>query len=183
MTALNLFPYRGHALQHQVNQFQRNIIVSAIVSVLLAIGMATFINHVDGLQPSSSAQLTHQVAFGQEFERRTGAERARPWLETIESVKLESRQRQEIISLLQTHTIKSAEGVFLGQFQWSVDGLVIDLWAASPELVSAWAQLVQTLPGLEPSYTQELLLDAAPNPLGLSTYRVRIQMDPRRPKN
>jgi hypothetical protein len=182
MTALNLFPYRGHALQRQVNQLQRLIVVSATASVLLAIGLAAFIKHVDGLQPSISAKLNHQVAFVQEFERRTDTERARPWLETSEPVKRDRNQRLEIISLLQTHTIKSLEGVFLGQFQWSADGLVIDLWAASPELVSAWVQWVKKILVLEPSYTQELLLDAAPNPLGLSTYRVRIQMDPRRSK-
>jgi len=182
MTALNLFPYRGHALQRQVNQLQRLIVVSATSSVLLAIGMAAFVKHIDGLQPSSSVHFSHQEAFDQEFEHKSGIERARQWLETIEPVKLESRQHLEIFSLLQTHAIKSAEGVFLGQFQWSVDGLVIDLWAASPELVSAWAQWVQTLPGLEPPYNQELLLNAPPNPLGLSTYRVRIQMAAGRPK-
>jgi hypothetical protein len=183
MKGLNLFPYREHALQRQVTQFQRDVAVSAVASLLLAVALATMASHIDWLWPSGSGRLSHQVAFAHEMERRTGVERARQWLEAIEPVKIERKQRLQVLRLLHTLTTEPVDGVFLGQFQWSTEGLEVDLWAASPELVSNWAQLVQTLPGFEPSYTQEAVLDATPNPLGLPTYRVRVRMiaDPTRP--
>jgi hypothetical protein len=176
MRGLNLFPYREHALQRRVTQFQRDVALSAAASLLMAVGLGTMARHVDWLWPSGSGRLSHQVAFAHEMERRTGVERARQWLETIEPVKIERRQRLQVLRLLHTLTTEPVDGVFLGQLHWSIVGLEVDLWAASPESVSNWAQLVQTLPGFEPSYTQEALPDALPNPLGLPTYRVRLRM-------
>jgi hypothetical protein len=176
MKGLNLFPHRELALQRQVTQFQRDLVVSAIVSLLLAVGVGAMVRHADWLWPSSSGRSNQQMAFTQELERRTGVERARQWLETLEPVKIERRQRLQVLRLLNTLTTEPVEGVFLGQFQWTIEGIEVDLWAVSPESVLAWLQRVQTVPGFDPTYNQEALLDAAPNPLGLPTYRVRIQM-------
>jgi len=176
MKGLNLFPYRELNLQRQVTQFQRDLVVSAIVSLLLAVGVGAMVRYADWLWPSSSGRPNQQMTFTQELERRTGVERARQWLEAIEPVKIERRQRLKVLRLLHTLTTEPVDGVFLGQFQWAIDGLEVDLWAASPESVSTWVQLVQTVPGFESFYTQQVLLDATPNPLGLPTYRVWIQM-------
>lgn len=175
MNNLNLFPYRDRAIQNKVSRFQRELVLSGVVSLLLAVGLGFMLRDGGGLLLDNSSNRQH-LAVNEALEMRSGVERAWQWLETIEPLKTERAQRLQVLRLLHSLSMHPVEGVFLGPLDWSADGLEVVLWAVSPTNVSAWLQRVQAMPGFESAPTHELWLDAPPNPLGLPSYRVRMQL-------
>jgi hypothetical protein len=176
MKSLNLFPHRELDLQQKVSQFQRDVVLSVLTSFLLAVGMGAMAQQLDWRWPSGQGWKSHQVVLANESAQRKDVERARQWLEAMASLDMERKQRLLVLRLLHKLSTEPVDGVFLGRLDWSSDGLEVALWTGSPELVSTWAQGVQTLPGLDPQYTHEAIPDADPNPMGLPTYRVRIKL-------